>query len=269
MELLSGVQAKLERAQELTNILDVEIAEYLAANKSKLKIKKVFQNNGLRYAFVVSGDLDIPLRFSILFGEIVHHLRSSLDHLVWALVVKNGGKPANKNQFPICQTPEDFREQCKRGRLNGMSERAKDIVRSQQPFTNKDKLNTILQVVSDCNNCDKHRLLVVAAGAANISEQMTIGSDPEIANLPERQGKNPAIVGFGMPGIKKLTSEDNVIFSIDLAEPAPEFKVDADFEFHVVLEKIGSNENLPIIKLAPFLVAGVIGTVRLFAKEFE
>jgi hypothetical protein len=37
----------------------------------------------------------------VILGEIIHDLRSSLDHVVWQLVIANGSLPGYWNQFPI------------------------------------------------------------------------------------------------------------------------------------------------------------------------
>ena len=45
--------------------------------------------------------ITIPVRWRVQIGEIAFLLRSSLDHLVWQLVLENGNTPNPGNMFPI------------------------------------------------------------------------------------------------------------------------------------------------------------------------
>lgn len=41
-----------------------------------------------------------PLKWGVLIGDVVHNLRSALDHLAWQLVLRNGGESSWRTQFP-------------------------------------------------------------------------------------------------------------------------------------------------------------------------
>ncbi len=45
------------------------------------------------------------IRLSTIVGELVHDLRSTLDHLAWQLVDENGGNPDEDTYWPILKTP--------------------------------------------------------------------------------------------------------------------------------------------------------------------
>ena len=89
--LLDGCWAKLGRAEESIKILDQEAAALFAADPPPFKIVGEHKRDGLDYVFMAYGDPAVPLRFAVLAGEIVHHLRSSLDH--HALAVRSGNTP--------------------------------------------------------------------------------------------------------------------------------------------------------------------------------
>ena len=84
---LDSCRAKTRRAQESIHDLEQEITAFFQRDPPPYKIVKQYQNNGLEYAFLAFGEPEAPLRFAVLAGEIVHHLRSSLDHLVYALII--------------------------------------------------------------------------------------------------------------------------------------------------------------------------------------
>jgi hypothetical protein len=101
MQQFRGIAEKLVRAKENIDNLDREItvffekSEYpvLPKNDPKLLLKAVDHKN-----------LAVPPRFSVLAGEVIHHLRSCFDHIVWhfsILPVKN----VRKIEFPVFETP--------------------------------------------------------------------------------------------------------------------------------------------------------------------
>src|ERR1700686_745705 len=96
--LLDGCYAKLERAKENVRNLNAEIETFLGADPKPYQVVGEHKGNGLKYAFVVRGNPTMPLRFTVLAGEVVHHLRSILDHLICALVVRNSQTPTRNNQ---------------------------------------------------------------------------------------------------------------------------------------------------------------------------
>src|SRR5689334_3895041 len=110
-DYLVGCWAKLDRAEENIQNLDHEIAEFLQSGIS-CEINAQHRESTNEYVFIASGESKTPARFAVLAGEIVHQLRSSLDHLIQALVFRNGGTESDKCQFPICTKKEAFKRAC-------------------------------------------------------------------------------------------------------------------------------------------------------------
>jgi hypothetical protein len=50
----------------------------------------------------------VPARFGLISGDVLQSVRSSLDYLVWELVIANGEKPGKHNAFPIALTVEAY-----------------------------------------------------------------------------------------------------------------------------------------------------------------
>ena len=264
--LLLGVKAKLERANEILASLELDASKYFSQDPPVVRLEhKHFQDE---YAFIAYGDSNPPLKFAVMTGEIVHHLRSSLDHLITALVIRNGVDPTFQHQFPICTSEQDFEKACKKGQIRGISENAKKLVRSVQPFVAPTPSSTILNVIAKFDNADKHRLLVVVTAIAHLQSELTIGVDAAIANMPERKGKVPTIIGVEM-GAKRVSPEGVEIFKFKLAEPAPELKIDDNGLLpQLAFDKCGSEENTPILPILKRMVEGTVNTVRLFINEF-
>src|ERR1700761_1924172 len=80
---LSGAYEKLHRAEENIEKLELEITRFF--EESKYPVISNENDQLFLEAIDYHGNRKIPIRFSVLAGEIVHHLRSSLDHVAWQL----------------------------------------------------------------------------------------------------------------------------------------------------------------------------------------
>src|SRR5258708_5279852 len=67
---------------------------------------------------------------SLIVGDCIHNLRSSLDHLIFAL---NQGRKKRKSAFPICSHPDQFT--CKgKPAISGLPLECRKVVESLQPY---------------------------------------------------------------------------------------------------------------------------------------
>ena len=124
---LGGIREKLKRVSEQIDTVDQEVRRLLAGGQ--YRVTGLPDHELRQYSFKAYGS-PLPFRFSVITGEVVHHLRSCLDHLVWQLVLVNGEKPTERNEFPICTTREKFTEACKRGKIRGVSGNAEQRIES-------------------------------------------------------------------------------------------------------------------------------------------
>lgn len=99
----------------------------------------------------------IPIDLRIFAGEIVTHLRSALDQIVWQLALMNTHVPVNATQFPIAADPTKFNS----GQIKSISKEAQDIVYKIQPFHSTEPLHHPLWILNKLANDDKHRLITV------------------------------------------------------------------------------------------------------------
>lgn len=104
---------------------------------------------------VTTGNALIPDDCKILTGEIVNHLRSSLDYMVGMLVEMDSGKKGNKTQFPIASTEQDFK-----GCFNfirGLNDSHIAAIEQLQPFKGCSWTKNLAYL----NNKDKHNELII------------------------------------------------------------------------------------------------------------
>jgi hypothetical protein len=115
-----------------------------------------------------------PLRWATIAGDFVQNTRAALDHLVWALVLRNREEPSRQNQFPIIdRQPTTTRErQAWERALAGVGDAARERIALAQPYQREDgPEHHILCALREMSNTDKHRTLLVTATA--IAEHST------------------------------------------------------------------------------------------------
>ena len=94
-----GIQAKLDSARSKLEEFRAEVRTVTETQRNKVQVIQIGEKS---WSPRLTENFDAPLiKWSILTGEIVLHLRSALDHLVYRLVCENGGEPTTQNKFPI------------------------------------------------------------------------------------------------------------------------------------------------------------------------
>lgn len=155
MSLPDSIVCKLFRAQEHLNDLQTEALKYYEKNPAKL----VRQQEGAADEFVgkIVSDVPIPKRIPLIVGDYLQNLRSSLDYLVWELVLAAKNQPTKDNMFPICTTEKAFDAQLARRRLEGMAVDAIAEIKALQPYHDGQPSGNVLAVIDDLCNINKHR----------------------------------------------------------------------------------------------------------------
>ena len=165
-----GIGQKLKRADQNIVNLNAEIAAFFEGCDYPTIPNP--NDNEWQKAIDYHKALTIPLRFSVLTGEIVHHLRSSLDHLVWIFSSDNArtAKP-DAIAFPIfwhcpCTPTETKRFE---RQIEGITDsRVRDKVVALQPYhRGLDAMDDPLTIVHQMDRFDKHRELMLIGIGVN------------------------------------------------------------------------------------------------------
>ena len=184
---LIGIHAKLLRAeQQIQKIVDE--ADALCKKVKQGIVREVCEHN--EQVWTYRGETpEVPVRWSILIGEILYNLRFALDQLVWQLVLENQQTPGRHNEFPITKDHENWQQESVRT-LKGVSRRHQAMIGYLQPFTGGMNLPfdvSRLKVLDGLSNIEKHRHLVVAVIASNGIEPNTLDLDQlELGDLNSR-----------------------------------------------------------------------------------
>src|SRR5437016_757021 len=112
-EPLDGIKEKLKRADQNIQGLNHEIFGFLGDNTNS--VFSYEQDETFRKERSSHLQREVPIRFSVLAGEIIHHLRSCLDHIVWILSEPRYRRDNLKHiQFPIYDVRPSEKEEIKR-----------------------------------------------------------------------------------------------------------------------------------------------------------
>lgn len=158
MASLDSIRQKIDHAKLHLNLVKSEIAEYLKANPGEFVPHASSTHN--KPTFVLKPKSTIPEKIGLVIGDCVQNLRTSLDYLVWELVLKAGNIPGKDNAFPICVLPKSFQD-CKGARLRGVDHNAVALIEAFQPYHDGQPDATRLVVLDKLTNINKHRRLLL------------------------------------------------------------------------------------------------------------
>ena len=112
-----AIDAKIRRARNELRLLKADIDAF-CEERARLIVP---EGLGDEVVWVYRGDTPTPpVDWSIRVGEFAYNLRSSLDHLVWQLVIDNNETPGTGNAFPIFKHPANDQDIDMGGRLKGL-----------------------------------------------------------------------------------------------------------------------------------------------------
>jgi hypothetical protein len=174
---LDPVWAKIARAKAHSDELEKHILRTYRRklNHPQIGIKADPQTReGILYISKMRDLSEINRQTALIAGDVIHNLRSALDHLVYQLAVEHTNDnivDPNATQFPICdrrgRSPDKkgrggsgFRREAKR-HLGEVDLLHRARIESFQPYPRRKGRNFLyLRLLRDLDNRDKHRLLV-------------------------------------------------------------------------------------------------------------
>ena len=219
MTALVGIHAKLRRAEQQIIEMKNESNRLCASIRDSI-VREVNEDID-KQAWIYRGETpNVPIELSITLGEILYNLRSSLDHLVWQLVLANGQTPGRYNEFPITTDLQKWQETKGRA-LKGISQRHEAMIGYLQPYTGGINLPFDVSMLRDLNdlcNTEKHRHLILAV-------MVSKGIEPlEFDDSSTRQPFEGSVNIGKIETDKVLLQLNNANVSVE-----PSFKLDVGF----------------------------------------
>jgi len=270
---LNGIRAKMQRADEQIKNLNAEVSDWLEKNRHLYRTIHEPDYDARQAILRVTGPSP-PLRFSVIAGEIVHHLRSCLDHLVYQLVIANSGPPDGKLervlQFPICDTPKKFEVAVvKRGQIKGVSDAAAAEIERRQPYHNKVDIRLHpLWLLRELDDADKHRLLVVCGGFAQ--PRVVLFGDETEKRPVTGEKREIELIGISPPDWPVRVTEDGAeLIRFQFGKYDPEMKMNAKLSVQIAFAEFGAFSKKPVIYRLHELRSKTAKIINLFAREFS
>ncbi len=166
-EAFRGIEEKLKRADENIVNLDTEINRFF--QDGEYSVLANYDDEALLKAAEYHNARRIPPRFNVLAGEVVHHLRSCLDHVAWQFSSEQYRRDRFwKIEFPVFDKEPVDKDTLSRykGKVKGITNPAVlALIEALQPYNAPDPLDAPIHIIHDMDVIDKHRELVLCVSS--------------------------------------------------------------------------------------------------------
>jgi hypothetical protein len=199
---LDGARAKATRAAQHTH----HLLRHCEAFNNSAPIQLSARKAGTDYDVYVDGRWP-PRYLGLILGEVIHDLRSALDHAACALAVDHAGLEAVSPpavarviQFPIASKPERFQNH---QALRYFSQAAVDVMEPRQPYHNEGtgRVNP-LAIIQNFNNQDKHRVLMPSLGQLRLGDIQIVATERIPEDRIEYLMETGTVLGSTLPFIR-------------------------------------------------------------------
>lgn len=155
---LYGAALKIERARQQLDALDLEIAGFLTGDTYRVA-EEVDTDKGLKVYRIEPLLAPDGTRWGVLVGEIVHNLRSALDHIAWQLALLGPNPPDPKKiKFPIFKVDDPWSQGMIDANLTNVPDDAKQVIKTFQPYNAGNAAEAhALWILHSLWNTDKHQ----------------------------------------------------------------------------------------------------------------
>ena len=209
---------------------------------------------------------DLPHHWSLMVGEMLHEIRSSLDNLVWFLAeAKSGtapwpipsGNPWRSVQFPVYETPQRFADGIQRWR-DLVHDDDWTILEQPQPYHGLDPYHLVQ--ITELSNADKHRAmhLLTTYHSDLVNPTVRIGEciDAEVVAMEITQNA----------GVCRGKTELGRI-SLRITGPQPYVQVQEQFGFEVAIDHPAIIE-MPVVDMGVWMSLKARAIIDLFASRY-
>ena len=246
---LDGVKEKIERAKKHIEQFAINARKF-ERDAYTVRLEPDIDARNLSVFAVATGLGDPPIQLSLLAGEAVHQLRSSLDHVVFILAKKT---PKRSRQFPIFIERDEY-ESSAPCMIKGVSLRAEAIIEAAQPFHLVPSDKHPLRMLNKLNNTDKHQVIPVCSIYASHTT-IDFGGGPWYT------------INWGVA--RAVVKDGTKIGTVPLPHGyTPEMKMDSQALFTVAFAKIGNTQLEPVVPLLIEITDFVDGLIGQFMSEF-
>jgi hypothetical protein len=266
---LAGCEEKIWRAHEHFETLQEEIGKLQDTELATFRGELDADRDDLLH--VVVDTVQVPdLRIATILGDMVHNLRSSLDHLVFELAFLGlrGNKIPNKTAFPASATKTNWRTSYVENTLlegvlkkhRAMLYRAQPCYRVRDSASDRARRRRPRNPAADLNelwNEDKHRVLRPVLLAPN---ELV----PSVG--PYRDCRPHGLPTVHTDFLGKPVEPEAKVLSVPVVIEGPNPSVGVQIE---LAGRISLRNGFPVLEAMGTIANWVGGLVSWFAPEFE
>ena len=126
------VLAKHDWAKQHVDNLESAIDNFLRKNRHAIRREVDLEKE--EASFYVEAIPVIPVEISLRLSDAIHNLRSTLDHLAYAIVTKCKGTIDRYTGFPISNTDKDFKSALM-SRIKGAGQGCYEVIERIEPIS--------------------------------------------------------------------------------------------------------------------------------------
>lgn len=254
-----GASLKLDRAAEQLQDLMAEMKAFMKTDFYETWLE--FNEDSQALVTVIRYKNPPPPKWSVIIGEITHNLRSTLDYLVFQMILLQTGKEStsNKIQFPIFDTESGFNSRGDK-MLEGLDPKMRAFFRSLQPFATGEGVKSPLWHLSKLSNRDKHRDISVAfvgIGKARSSTPVSMAGGGVIVGDPSALKEEAVLYGVILPPS-----------SAPIDERIRDVNVDCEATLHIVFKEPATQRGLRADELLDTIGKRVFDITERISAEF-
>ena len=164
---LADPYLKITRAEVHLNALRDERKSFLESNPYSFIGEDDIEHGLYRLRIDIQ---DTPARIALIIGDLFYCLRAALDQLVWALAYKPG-QYHRHTQFPIFETWNGETQGKFRRYTRGVPADALERIDKLQPHHRAHPKSTLLWLLNEMCNLDKHRRIPVHGSVTEFTFQ--------------------------------------------------------------------------------------------------
>lgn len=268
MPSLDGSIEKLRRAKEHVEELKREIAGRTDEVRATLKFETRINADQTEATHEAIEVPEVPIRLSVITGDVIQNFRSALDYLVYELVALDNGEYWEDTQFPLVSEHHLLGSNHRfKGTLERLKPEHRAFIESVQPYESVGRTprdirfnlveNRPLAVLRDISDEDKHRAVLSRYYVPRpVGEVRVVGTGCLIVDY--------IVMGYPLqPGAKVVQAR------IAVTKPPPSVKVHYDFVPVVYLAGKTSSSQGAIDEALDRIGARVTSIVRKFEPLFE
>jgi hypothetical protein len=254
---VDGIRAKVARGLEHLLALDEKLHAY--QDTDPLDLHRQVQADGETSIFTLHVTTPPPLELSVMVGDVVHQLRSAVDHIANSLVLAAGNTPTSRTVFPVLLEPPPGGLRV----IGGVTDEALAAVAEVQPYQRQSRREEHpMWVLHRLANVDKHRnlhLTVLQVLSATIHTHRPSRGDVVVGGeLQARPIGDDDVIGVfrfrdeGIPLDTELIAGGLTFLAFGEPGPWP-----SDEPFQQVLERLLEYVSLLLVpKFEPLILGG-------------